>query len=157
MQSKKNHSQPTYTTPANLFTAAKSYALAMNMIFSRDIISTALSAPYYLLAGFSLELSFKSIVLLKGNDESEIRKLGHDLNQCHKLAIQRGYVPANGELLSHMVGLMAAAHKNLELRYIPDKTEIQLPKPDILRKVIGKHLDAIEEQFPIWPKDMDAP
>ncbi len=129
----------------------------MQKLYTADILTTPLVVPYYFLAGFSLELSFKCVVMATGGTEGDIRAFGHDLTKGYDAAMSAGYSPRDKLWLGRMVDSMGPPHRGFELRYVPDVDRIDLPRADLLLKILADHIDDIEVQFDVWGDLADAP
>jgi hypothetical protein len=53
-------------TTANLFQNAKSYAAAAGFLLEQNVLNDSLAPAFYLLIGYSLELSIKALCLQGG-------------------------------------------------------------------------------------------
>ena len=138
------------TTPSNLFTVGKGYALAMKYIEPAMVAGDKrVALPYSFLAAFSIELVLKAAILSQTGDEDELRDLGHDIEKAFDRAVQLGYrIP--DPMIGLMVHKLGTYHRELTFRYLPDIEVVELLEPDFLMSTLSRFIDEIEEQFPVW-------
>lgn len=138
------------TTVDNLFTAAKANALAVRELYKSLGHTPSVVLPIHFLAGFAFELSLKAVIFAKRGDESELRRLGHDLLACLASAKSEGYIVPPGFGIEEVIEAIAPAHLALEYRYIPDVEVVQTVRLNHLLPALAKHIDSVEVQFEVW-------
>ncbi len=72
--------------------------------------------PRYYLFCHAIELTLKSYILASGGDQSELRKLGHNLVKVFKRAKKLGFTPAEKDL-KLFVDWLNPYHRDHEFRY----------------------------------------
>ncbi|UVO55037.1 hypothetical protein [Sphingomonas sp. SUN039] len=106
--------------------------------------------PFYLLAGFAVELAFKAVILRSGRDESVLRKAGHRLDDCYKLAQESGFQPTDRESTDRLVAGLSQSHRELSFRYVPDVEVITVINPVRVSTVLAALLNDIEHKVDVW-------
>lgn len=141
------------TTPSNLFTVGKGYALAMKYLEPAMLAGEQrIAVSYSFLAAFSIELVLKAAILSQTRDETELRTLGHDIERAFDRAVELGYrIP--DPMIGLMVHKLGAYHRELTFRYLPDVEALELMRPDFLMSTLSRFIDEIEEQFPVWDRE----
>jgi hypothetical protein len=143
----------TDTSAPNLFAAAKSYGVAMARLlpdFEAEGPAAAIAMPFYLLAGFAIELSLKAVVLRTHSNVAELRKLGHDLDAAFRAATTCGFTSSDHGEFGKLVARLSPIHKGLVARYVPDVPVIDLPGPMLVLKLLADHFSDVERQFDVW-------
>lgn len=143
------------TSAENLFAAAKAYHLAMSKL-SPDFdagIATAVAMPFYLLAGFCLELSCKAVILRTRHSQAKLKRLGHDLRALeHEVRCCGLRVEDDGQF-TKLVDRLHPIHSEFQARYVPDVETIILPGPGLVLDLLLVHLERCENQFDVWGDD----
>lgn len=119
------------TEAVSRFAAARGYLEAIKMICTSPhmnsegrVVYTIL--PLNMLAGFALELYFKSWLLLKGRPSKEVRAYGHKVGTLFSAARNHGLPDV--DKLDQVVESLGPGHEDFTYRYINSGDEISLIK-----------------------------
>lgn len=140
-------------TPTNLLAVAVSYAGAADTL--NQTFSNAHIPAFYLLTGFSLELSLKAFLLHRTKDAVEVESLRHDLSKIWARAKELGFDTSLSTIsatdFDWMIAAIAPHHKAHTFRYLPDVQPFvaTIAPPDLVKgaaamcALVNRHIDII--------------
>jgi hypothetical protein len=135
------------TTPVNLIDNASAYFMAAEKLDVAELDDASFSRigpAFYLLVGFTIELSLKAFILQQTGDQRRIETLRHDLLRIEAEAEGAGFVAADWRL-GNLVATMAEHHRSHVFRYTPDASNLDVPAPEFVIPVLGAHLEQMRQ------------
>lgn len=118
-------------------------AAAKKVQGEQDVVPEHYPAGHYLL-GHSIELALKAYLLAEGYGERQLRRLGHDLDQCLEAADQhglRGHVTLTGDEAA-AIALLNELYETKQLEYSQPLPEggrlVSVPAPSVLTAIGAK-------------------
>jgi hypothetical protein len=135
-----------------LFVAGRSYVDAMVALETRITSGEHSPAmPFYLLAGFAVELVLKSAVQIGCYDNDRtIMKLGHDLSACYSAALAAGYKPSDEAFFRLVIDQLSPSHKLFQFRYVPEVDTIRVPSAKRTLDVVQRITEELESSLSVW-------
>jgi hypothetical protein len=136
-----------YRGSMHLFTSAFGFlhaARAVN-VESADYIENYFPVVLVNL-NYSLELSLKAFILLKGRNLDEPKTFGHHLDKLYNRAIELGYDPPVA--LGQLVSIVGPGHADHTTRY---PTGEPMNRPDLTAAILiaRDNIDRIGKQLPV--------
>jgi hypothetical protein len=93
---------------------AETYATAVTSLAPVAALATA---PFNMMLGHALELSFKAVLADVGEDEEWLMMRGHDLGGCYERARACGLIGTAADEVAAIVECLAGPHRDQRFRY----------------------------------------
>ena len=123
---------------------AREYLIALEIL--AEHLSKSILPPIGLIASQAIELGLKAFLLNKGWTESEVKKVGHNLEKLWKEATKAG-LRINGEH-KFSVDVLSLSHDAPFLfRYPQDKVAVAITEPAVLCLAVKAIIDSVEDKI----------
>jgi hypothetical protein len=128
-----------------MLAAATGWREAARAIQPLTVEGMFLWPPFYTTLFYALEQSLKAFLASQGASRSDLREIGHSLNELARRSEEAGLELGKGrfpEFLAQLEG------KLLELRYLEGEA-IELADPEEAMKLVDEHFQVISRAIPI--------